>query len=146
MMIDYMKFDVMLINKVIAFVDLKPNNGKSPYVINFIDDFNKQFSPNMEGHITLEEIDRWLKWRTFPHTRVNAKELLESIGLHSYNRWAIVRKTHGVMADDEIWIRFKGEEHLKHQDVCLRKSLYYPELDNQDTTLLLDQTLFIANE
>ncbi|WP_202617905.1 hypothetical protein [Bacillus dakarensis] len=27
------------------------------------------------------------------------------IGLSSYNRWAIVQKTHGVMADDEI-LRF----------------------------------------
>lgn len=44
--------------------------------------------------------------------------------LESYNRWAIVRKTHGVMADDEIWLRFKGET-LKHRDVTLRKSLYY---------------------
>jgi hypothetical protein len=146
MMIDYLKFDVMLMNDVIAKVDLKPKNGNSPYVINFIDDFNKQFSPNLEGHITLEELDKWLKWRTFPRTRVNAQELLESLGLNAYNRWAIVRKTHGVMADDEVWIRFKGEEHLKHQDVCLRKSLYYPELDNQNSTLLLTQTQRIAND
>lgn len=27
----------------------------------------------MEGHISLEEIEHWLKWRTFPPTRVNAK-------------------------------------------------------------------------
>ncbi|WP_257008320.1 hypothetical protein [Bacillus sp. FJAT-45350] len=38
----------------------------------------------------------------FPETRVNADELLASLGLNSYNRWAIVRKTHGVMADDEF--------------------------------------------
>lgn len=121
-----MKFDVMWMDDVIAHVDLKPANGGTHYVINYIDDFNKQFSPNMEGHISIEELETWLKWRTFPPTRANAQELLEGLGLQAYNRWGIVRKTHGVMADDEIWLRFDGET-LTHRDVCLRKYLYYPE-------------------
>lgn len=125
-MIDYTKFDVMFMDEVIASVDLKPVGSDKPYVINYIKGFNKQFSPDSEGYITKEELERWLKWRVFPSTRVNAKELLAKLGLNSYNRWAIVRKTHGVMADDEIWIRFKGET-LKHRDVTLRKYLYYPE-------------------
>ncbi len=121
-----MKFDVMFFDEVIASVDLKPKEGDSPYVINYIKGFNKQFSPNPEGYITKEELERWLKWRVFPPTRVNADELLASLGLTSYNRWAIVRKTHGVMADDEIWLRFKGE-NLKHRDITLRSYLYYPD-------------------
>ena len=121
-----MKFDVMHFDEVIANVDLKPNNSKLPYVKNFVTGFNKQFSPSMEGPITVEELEKWLKWRTFPPTRANADELLKALGLNAYNRWAIVRKTHGVMADDEIWLRFQGET-LKHKDVCLRKELYYPE-------------------
>lgn len=125
-LIDYMKFDVMWMDEVIARVDLKPANGGSPYIINYINNFNKQFSPDMEGHITVEELEKWLKWRTFPRTRANADELLESLGMQAYNRWGIVRKTHGVMADDEIWIRFEGET-LKHKNVCLRKGLYYPD-------------------
>ena len=125
-MIDYMKFDVMFFDDVIASVDLKPNNGGLPYVKNYITGFNKQFSPEMEGPISVEELEKWLKWRTFPPTRANADELLKALGLNAFNRWAIVRKTHGVMADDEIWLRFKGET-FKHKDVCLRKWLYYPE-------------------
>ncbi|MEK4131222.1 hypothetical protein NYE67_16390 [Solibacillus sp. FSL W8-0474] len=132
-MIDYMKFNVMWMDDIIATVDLKPANGGSPYVLNYIDDFNKQFSPMMEGHITLEELEKWLKWRTFPPTRANANELLESLDMQAYNRWGIVRKTHGVMADDEIWIRFKGEK-LRHKDVCLRKELYYPN-DSEGTNV-----------
>jgi hypothetical protein len=34
------------------------------------------------------------------------------------------------MADDEIWLRFKGEI-LKHRDVTLRQSLYYPDSSNK---------------
>lgn len=63
-------------------------------------------------------------------TRANADELLESLGMQAYNRWGIVRKTHGVMVDDEIWIRFKGET-VCHKDVCLRKDLYYPDASNE---------------
>ncbi|MFC4354244.1 hypothetical protein ACFO0S_04050 [Chryseomicrobium palamuruense] len=117
-------------DEVIAHVDLKPQDGNSPYVLNYIEGFNKQFSPKNEGFITQKEIGKWLSWRTFPETRANRDELLKSLGLNSYNRWAIVRKTHGVMADDEIWLRFKGES-LTHRDVCLRKYLYYPEENNQ---------------
>lgn len=125
-MIDYLKFDVMHFDEVIASVDLKSENGTLPYVKNYITGFNKQFSPEMEGCISVEELESWLKWRTFPPTRANADELLAALGLNAYNRWGIVRKTHGVMADDEIWFRFKGE-NLKHKDVCLRKKPYYPE-------------------
>ena len=125
-MIDFMKFDVMHFDEVIASVNLKPKNIELPYVKNYVTGFNKQFSPDMEGPVTIEELEKWLKWRTFPPTRANADELLEALGLNAYNRWAIVRKTHGVMADDEIWLRFQGET-LKHKDVCLRKELYYPD-------------------
>lgn len=121
-----MKFDVMHFDEVIASVNLKPKNIELPYVKNYVTGFNKQFSPDMEGPVTIEELEKWLKWRTFPPTRANADELLEALGLNAYNRWAIVRKTHGVMADDEIWLRFQGET-LKHKDVCLRKELYYPD-------------------
>lgn len=124
-----MKFDVMHFDEVIAGVDLKPKDHALPFVKNYVTGFNKQFSPIMEGSISLEELEKWLKWRTFPPTRVNADELLAALGLNAYNRWGIVRKTHGVMADDEIWIRFKGEK-LKHKEVCLRKELYYPEVAN----------------
>ena len=32
-MIDYMKFDVMWMDEVIATVDLNPANGRTPYVV-----------------------------------------------------------------------------------------------------------------
>lgn len=124
-MIDYIRFDVMFFDDVIATVDLKPKDNDKPYVINYIEGFNKQFSPDHEGFITKDELEKWIKWRVFPETRFNAKELLNLLGLSSYNRWGIIRKTHGVMADDEFWIRFKGED-LKHRNITVRPYLYYP--------------------
>ena len=87
-----MKFNVMYFDDVIASVDLKPNNSELPYVKNYITGFNKQFSPVMEGPISVEELEKWLKWRTFPPTRANADELLKALGLNAFNRLAIVKK------------------------------------------------------
>ncbi|MFJ8063947.1 hypothetical protein ACIQYS_04905 [Psychrobacillus sp. NPDC096426] len=49
----------------------------------------------MEGFITREEIERWLKWWTFPTTRVNADELLASLGVNAFNHWGIVPWCYG---------------------------------------------------
>lgn len=65
-MIDYMTFDVMLFDDIIASVQLKPAGSDKPYVKNYIKGFNKQFSPEPEGYITKNELERWLKWRVFP--------------------------------------------------------------------------------
>ena len=70
----------------------------------------------------------------FVHEHRSIYKLLDSLGMQAYNRWGIVHKTHGVMADDEIWLRFEGET-LTHKDVCLRKELYYPETTEESKHL-----------
>lgn len=111
--------------EVIESVDLKPNSGGTPYVKNYINTFNKQFSPNMEGHITLDELEIRLKWCTFPpHVRMQRNYSSASI-CRPIIAGVFVCKTHGVMVDDEIWLRFTGEA-LLHQEVCLRKEWYFP--------------------
>ena len=47
--------------------------------------------------------------RVFSETRVNADELLAGLGLTGYNRWAIVRKTHEVMATMKFGCDLKGK-------------------------------------
>lgn len=79
----------------------------------------------MEGHITIEELEKWLKWRTFPATRSNADELLASPGMQAYNRWGIVRKTNDFMADDENLGKYQLDNKGKsvvtkyHEKTCL---------------------------
>ena len=52
--------------------------------------------------------------RVFSETRVNADELLAGLGLTGYNRWAIVRKTHEVMATMKFGCDLKGKTlHIK---------------------------------
>lgn len=68
---------------------------------------------------TVKELNEFLESRCVPRTRGNIKELLKGIGLTSYEPLDIVRHTHGVMFEDFIWIRFKGE-NLTFGDIKMR--------------------------
>jgi len=60
-----------------------------------------------------------LEMRCFPRNRSNVKEILNHMGLEEYNVLEIVKKTHGVLADDHTWIRFEGED-ISFKDVSRR--------------------------
>ena len=48
--------------------------------------------------------------RVFPDTRPDTYDMLEFMGLKEYNPLDICKKTHGKCWEDEMWIRFKGED------------------------------------
>lgn len=48
--------------------------------------------------------------RVFPSTRPDTYDMLEFMGLKEYNPLDICKKTHGKCWEDEMWIRFKGED------------------------------------
>ena len=47
------------------------------------------------------------------------EKYLYKLGIHEFNPYKICRKTHGVMYQDKIWFKFKGEE-LAWDDVKCR--------------------------
>ena len=53
-----------------------------------------------------QDFEYFLQDRCFPATRGNVKHLLKAIGEPSYDPWAIVEKTKGRMAEDQLWIKF----------------------------------------
>lgn len=71
-----------------------------------------------------EEMDTYgaleiLEGRCFPRNRDNLEELLHKLGLKTYHPLDIIRKTHGLMRNDFVWIRFQGE-NLKYDDIKIR--------------------------
>ena len=66
----------------------------------------KQFK---QEPVTLSDVADWLESRCFPENRFNKQEVLRSIGLEYYSPIAIVKRTHGLLHEDYIWIKFKGE-------------------------------------
>lgn len=74
------------------------------------------------GECDLVGIIDWFESRCFPRTRANCDELLRQLGLTQYVPLAIVRRTHGVMWDDDVWIRFSDEQNIEYKDVKVRWS------------------------
>lgn len=51
-----------------------------------------------------ERFQEFLESRCFPRSRANLKEILEDLGLDSYDPLQIIEKTEGRMAEDKQWI------------------------------------------
>lgn len=105
---EYMKKDIVLA-KVIIYDD---NNVE---VINYTDDiidrpFGTCTSP------TRKDVDELYEERCFPRSRVNAKMVLSG-KLYGYEPYKIVRDTHGILIDDNYWLRFDDEKDLCWNDV-----------------------------
>lgn len=60
--------------------------------------------------LTIEHVYSFLESRCMPKERAQLPAYLESLGLTEYNPWEIVKKTHGVMWEDFLWIKFPTED------------------------------------
>lgn len=69
--------------------------------------------------ISLFELGEILKWRCWDANRENIEKYLYKLGLTEFNPYKICRKTHGVMFQDKIWFKYKGE-NLSWNDVKCR--------------------------
>ena len=65
-------------------------------------------------------VNQFMEGRCFEENNASREFFLMDLGLESYNPWEIVRKTHGFLWDDYMWIRFEGET-LTWEDVNLGK-------------------------
>ncbi|WP_407425220.1 helix-turn-helix domain-containing protein [Treponema sp.] len=66
--------------------------------------------------LSLFELGEILKWRCWDENRENIEKYLFKLGLTEFNPYKICRKTHGVMFQDKIWFKYKGE-NLSWDDV-----------------------------
>lgn len=69
--------------------------------------------------ITMEQLNDFFESRCVPRTRVNIDELLDKMGLPFYHPLSIIQKTHGLITDDFIWIKFDGEA-IDYDDIRIR--------------------------
>jgi len=76
--------------------------------------FGNKMNPNMI------DLNRFFESRCFPKERRNWRQLLDDLGLDTYDPLEIVKKTHGRQLEDYCWIRFEGEELDYDTDIKLR--------------------------
>lgn len=59
--------------------------------------------------LTIADLDFALESYTFPETQAGCKERLKYWGLDFYDRFELVRRTHGVMTNSHTWIKFDDD-------------------------------------
>lgn len=113
-------FSVLWKNEVVADVSIteEPDGFKTlNFIRRYTDDVGKQ--PFGGTRLDLPRVYEFLENRWFERGRPDVPWQLEGLGLTEYNPWEIVKKTHGVMFEDFIWVRFEGEK-LVWEDVKIR--------------------------
>lgn len=106
-------FDYLLKVRVLAKVTVQ---GENVYVENYIDDIIDRPFGKKERNLYLADLERLFEYRCLPKSRANVYQVLEGKFL-GYNRYAIIRETHGIMVDDYYWLRFDDEKDLCWDDV-----------------------------
>ena len=103
-------FDVLCEDKVIASIKIKNNevNVKSyPVIYKALHPFGACTS---DSNVSIEYINDFFESRCFDRSRPDKDELLKELGLSDYEPIEIIKRTHGSMCHDFIWIRFEGED------------------------------------
>lgn len=105
MMINKYKFDIMYKNELVTEVTVCENKVSITKHNN-----NVAIQPFYGGDITTKRVEDFLKSRCFNPARPDREKLLASLGLENYNPLSIIKKTHGHMFHDCLWIKFPGED------------------------------------
>lgn len=102
MVLDYMDKDKLSTRIYVDYSD------ESVRIENFTDDLIAKAFGNNETP-TFSDYEKFLESRCFPRNRDHVKWILRDLGLDCYDPLAIVKKTAGRMAEDDMWIKFVEE-------------------------------------
>lgn len=80
---------------------------------------NNMLLPFAGGKVDIFRVYGFLKSRCYEDCRADLQEILTVHGMTNNNPWEWVRKTHGVMYDDQIWIKF-NDESIKWEEVRIK--------------------------
>lgn len=110
-------FTVMHKNTPVAEVSISDNRKETNVKKLVPDSIIQPFGGN---DLSLSRVYDFLKSRCYEDNRVDLDEILKQARLKTNDPWKWNKITHGVMWDDEIWIKYEGEE-LEWEDVRWRK-------------------------
>lgn len=110
-------FTVMYENNPVAKVFVSENHKQVTIEKLVPDSIIQPFGGN---NLSLERVYSFLKSRCYEDERDGLDEILKQANLASNNPWEWNKITHGVMWEDQFWIRFEGEG-LLWEDVRWRK-------------------------
>ncbi len=108
-------FEVFWKNELVSRVHV---NGSKVHVSRYVEHPLKQiFCSDSMNRFALGEI---MRMRCWDPNRADNDAIIAYLGLKSADALSIVRKTHGVMANDFIWFRFPGERQADYRQIIRR--------------------------
>lgn len=106
-------FTVMHKNNPVADVFISDNHKQVKIEKLVPDSIIQPFGGN---NTSLERVYAFLKSRCYEDCRADIDEILKQANLMSNNPWEWNKITHGVMCDDQLWIKYE-DENLCWEDV-----------------------------
>lgn len=117
--INNLAFKIMYKSEKVGYVNYNSTSGELITEI-YVDELFK--SPWKKGiEVDIDYINRFLEDRCFERGRGDRDEILRGLGLSTYNVEGIIRKTHGLMAHDYLWINFDDEGEIDYEDIKIRR-------------------------
>ncbi|CAM4494157.1 hypothetical protein [Paenibacillus xylanexedens] len=80
-----------------------------------------------------EDIKLWLSDRVFPKERQGANQILESLGLTTYDSWEIAKKTNAISLNDFYWMSNRMEDSFENINVYHASVEHFNSLAAQST-------------
>lgn len=111
-----MEFTVMHMDEPVAHVRISEDKKQVSIKKMVPDSYKQPFCGDREDIFRVYD---FLESRCYENGRADLAEILEAAGMRENNPWEWVKRTHGVVYDDFIWLRFPGE-NLEWKDVAVR--------------------------
>ncbi len=108
------RFEVYYKNMLCTYVH---NKGDVVYASRYVQ--HPVYQIFAQDKMTRYQLNEVLRLRCWEQERADIDVILKLLGLEHYEPYEIVKRTHGVSANDHIWIRFPGEK-LTYEDVSVR--------------------------
>jgi hypothetical protein len=83
-------------------------NTEHGAVFELLDGISEWGTPPIFRHsktIDMAAFLKWIEYRVFPPERIDAKELLNELGLEKYDAWAIAKQTKASLMEDPFWVK-----------------------------------------
>ena len=111
-----MEFTVMHKDEPVAHVKISEDKKQVSIEKLIPDSYKQPFCGDREDIFRVYD---FLESRCYENGRADLAEILEMAGMCENNPWEWIKRTHGVVYEDFIWIRFPGE-NLEWKDVAIR--------------------------
>lgn len=106
-MFPFFKMDIYEKDTILTTVVVNSVDFSTFSVLSY--DLTNIMQPFHTGITELKQVQDFLQDRTFDKARPDKNKLLGMLGLKTYDVFQVALKTHGILLNDYLWLRFDDE-------------------------------------